>query len=120
MTTLPPPNPHSDRGGTRSQLEKSPERKPHLQETVISTLVAGMFPVIGSKSYTEDMSSSLSITSPPSIVSTGRARAAGSGVMREAHSLLLAPEAGSRSERRRAPVRQGEAATSQKLEKVEQ
>lgn len=63
------------------------ERKAHLQETVISTLVAGMLPVIGSKSYTEDMSSSLSITSPASIVSTGRARAAGS-----AHSLLLAPE----------------------------
>lgn len=90
-----------------------------------------MFPVIGSKSYTEDMSSSLSITSPPSIMSTGKARAAGSGVIREAHSLLLlAPEERvaspetppeSSSETRRPPVRPGEAATSQmlKLDRVE-
>lgn len=115
--------------GARAELQQSQERKAHLQETVISTLVAGMFPVIGSKSYTEDMSSSLSITSPPCIVSTGRARAPGSGVTREAHSLLLAAEErdaspetppGSRSETRRPPVRQGEAATSQtlKLKKV--
>ncbi|KAL6458899.1 hypothetical protein MHYP_G00323710 [Metynnis hypsauchen] len=37
---------------------------PYLQETEISTLVAGMFPVMGSNSHTEAMSSSLSVTSP--------------------------------------------------------
>ncbi|MEQ2158078.1 hypothetical protein GOODEAATRI_008561, partial [Goodea atripinnis] len=95
-------------------------------ETVISTFVAGMLPVIGSKSYTDDMSSSLSITSP-SIISIVGARA-GSGVIREAHSLaptervespLVTPE--TRSETRRPPVRPGEAATSQmlKLERME-
>lgn len=36
----------------------------YLHETVISTLVAGISPVIGSNSHTEAMSSSLSITSP--------------------------------------------------------
>lgn len=120
----------SDRVWRVHNFQRARSAKPHLQETVISTLVAGMFPVIGSKSYTEDMSSSLSITSPPSIMFKGRARAAGSGVIREAHSLLLAPEERvasretppeRRSETRRPPVRPGEAATSQmlKLERVE-
>lgn len=36
----------------------------YLHETVISTLVAGISPVMGSNSHTEAMSSSLSITSP--------------------------------------------------------
>ncbi|KAJ7998893.1 hypothetical protein DPEC_G00209700 [Dallia pectoralis] len=55
----------------------------HLQETVISTFVAGMFPVIGSNSYTEAMSSSLSMTSPSISV---RAQG-GSGPVRDSHSL---------------------------------
>lgn len=97
---------------------------PYLQETVISTLVAGMLPVNGSKSYTEDMSSSLSITSP-SIISIVRPRS-GSGLIREAHSLTppervespVSPQ--TRSETRRSPVRAGEAATAQmvKLKKT--
>lgn len=37
--------------------------RPYLQETVSSTLVAGMVPVSGSKSLTDAMSSTLSITS---------------------------------------------------------
>lgn len=54
---------------------------------MISTLVAGMFPVIGSNSYTEAMSSSLSITSP-SIGASARASArGGSGAIRDSHSL---------------------------------
>lgn len=87
---------------------------------MISTLVAGMLPVIGSKSYTDDMSSSLSITSP-SIISIARDRG-GSGLIREAHSLAptecvespVTPD--TRSETRWPPVRPGEAATSQVLE----
>eukprot|EP00064_Thunnus_orientalis_P010300 superscaffoldBa00001385_g10326 len=79
-----------------------------------------MLPVIGSKSYTDDMSSSLSITSP-SIISIARARG-GSGLIREAHSLAPTERVESpvtpdtRSETRRPPVRPGEAATSQVLE----
>lgn len=110
-------------GPLRSPL--SADASTHLQETVISTLVAGMLPVIGSKSYTDDVSSSLSITSP-SIMSIARARG-GSGVIREAHSLAPAVRSESpvtpdnRSETRRPPVRPGEAATSQmlKLERME-
>lgn len=104
-------------GPLRSPL--SADASTHLQETVISTLVAGMLPVIGSKSYTDDVSSSLSITSP-SIMSIARARG-GSGVIREAHSLAPAVRSESpvtpdnRSETRRPPVRPGEAATSQML-----
>lgn len=77
-----------------------------------------MLPVIGSKSYTDDMSSSLSITSP-SIISIARSRG-GSGLIREPHSLVLTrvdspvpPE--TRSETRRPPVRLGEVATSEML-----
>lgn len=85
-----------------------------------------MLPVIGSKSYTDDMSSSLSITSP-SIISIARARG-GSGLIREAHSLAPTERVESpvtpqtRSETRRPPVRPGEAATSQmlKLDKREE
>lgn len=103
----------------------SADASTHLQDTVISTLVAGMLPVIGSKSYTDDVSSSLSITSP-SIRSIARARG-GSGVIRELHSLAPAVRSESpvtpenRSETRRPPVRPGEAATSQmlKLERME-
>lgn len=83
-----------------------------------------MLPVNGSKSYTEDMSSSLSITSP-SIISIVRPRS-GSGLIREAHSLTppervespVSPQ--TRSETRRSPVRAGEAATAQmvKLKKT--
>lgn len=97
----------------------SADASTHLQETVISTLVAGMLPVIGSKSYTDDMSSSLSITSP-SIISIARSRG-GSGLIRESHSLALTERVESpvtpetRSETRRPPVRPGEAATSQML-----
>lgn len=36
----------------------------HLHDTVISTLVAGMLPLIGSKSQTVAVASTLSITSP--------------------------------------------------------
>lgn len=36
----------------------------HLQDTVISTLVAGMLPLMGSKSRTVAVASTLSITSP--------------------------------------------------------
>lgn len=97
----------------------SADASTHLQETVISTFVAGMFPVIGSKSYTDDMSSSLSITSP-SIISIAKARG-GSGLIREAHSLAPTERVESpgtpetRSETRRPPVQPGEAATSQML-----
>lgn len=79
-----------------------------------------MLPVIGSKSYTDAMSSSLSITSP-SIISIARARG-GSDVFREAHSLAPTERVESpvtpqtRSETRRPPVGPGEAATSQMLE----
>lgn len=93
----------------------------HLQETVISTLVAGMLPVIGSKSYTDDMSSSLSITSP-SIISITARSLGGSGLIREPLSLALTERVESpvvtpetRSETRRPPVPPGEAATSQML-----
>lgn len=88
----------------------------HLQETVISTLVAGMVPVIGSKSYIDDMSSSLSRTSP-SIISMAGDRA-GSGVIREADSLAPTERVESlvtKSETKRPPVRPGEAATSETL-----
>lgn len=47
----------------------------YLHETVISTLVAGMLPVNGSNSYTEAMSSSLSITSPSMSKTRGPAQA---------------------------------------------
>ena len=105
-------------------LSSSCAHTTHLQETVISTLVAGMLPVIGSKSYTDAMSSSLSITSP-SIMSIARARS-GSGLIREAHSLAptervespVPPQ--SRSETRRSLVRPGEAATSQMLKLSEE
>lgn len=86
---------------------------------MISTLVAGMFPVIGSKSYTDDMSSSLSITSP-SIISMARS-CGGAGLIRDPHSLVLTERAespatpGTRSETSWPPVRPGEAATSQML-----
>lgn len=36
----------------------------YLQDTVISTLVAGMLPLMGSKSQTVAVASTLSITSP--------------------------------------------------------
>lgn len=36
----------------------------HLQDTVISTLVAGMLPLMGSKSQTVAVASTLSISSP--------------------------------------------------------
>lgn len=80
-----------------------------------------MFPVIGSKSYTDDMSSSLSITSP-SIISMARS-CGGAGLIRDPHSLALTERAespatsGTRSETRRPPVRPGEAATSQMLKR---
>lgn len=85
---------------------------------MISTLVAGMFPVIGSKSYTDDMSSILSITSP-SIISMARS-CGGAGLIRDPHSLALTESPatpGTRSETRWPPVRPGEAATSQMLKR---
>lgn len=85
---------------------------------MISTLVAGMLPVIGSKSYTDDMSSSLSITSP-SIISIARSRC-GAGLTRDPHSLVLTERVESpetRSETKWPPVRPGEAATSQMLKR---
>lgn len=88
---------------------------------MISTLVAGMLPVIGSKSYTDDMSSSLSITSP-STISIARSRG-GSGLIREPHSLALTERVESpftpetSSETRWPPVRPGEAATSEMLKR---
>lgn len=111
------PFPPNFNRATRSRL--AADAPTHLQETVISTLVAGMFPVIGSKSYTDDMSSNLSITSP-SISSIARVRG-GSGLIREAHSLAPTERVespvipGTRSETRRPPVQPGEAATSQML-----
>lgn len=133
----PRTKPHTS-GGAPSQLSHpavtapnfpdttgpSPEdASTHLQETVISTLVAGMLPVIGSKSYTDDMSSSLSTTSP-STISIARSRG-GSGLIREPHSLALTERVESpftpetRSETRWPPVRAGEAATSQMFEREE-
>lgn len=80
-----------------------------------------MLPVIGSKSYTDDMSSSLSITSP-SIISITARSLGGSGLIREPLSLALTERVESpavtpetRSETRRPPVPPGEAATSQML-----
>lgn len=86
----------------------------HLQETVISTLVAGMLPVNGSKSYTDDISSNLSITSP-SIISMAKAPG-GTGLIQEAHSLAPTPRPESpltpqsRSQISGLSVRPGEAA----------
>lgn len=77
-----------------------------------------MFPVIGSKSYTDDMSSSLSITSP-SIISMAKS-CGGAGLIRDPQSLALTERAespGTRSETRWPPVRPGEAATSQMLKR---
>lgn len=79
-----------------------------------------MFPVIGSKSYTDDMSSSLSITSP----SISMARSGGGAVLiRDPHSRALTERAespatpGTRSETSWPPVRPGEAATSPMLKR---
>lgn len=120
------------KGGARSQLARAPSEPrtfpalfcgcrsgAHLQETVISTLVAGMFPVIGSKSYIDDMSSSLSRTSPS--ISSMAGDRVGSGVIREADSLAPTERVESlatpwtKSETKRPPVRPGEAATSEML-----
>lgn len=55
-----------------SKKRRSPPQTPdrfqpprtHLQDTVISTLVAGTLPLMGSKSRTVDVASTLSISSP--------------------------------------------------------
>ncbi|CAB1442923.1 unnamed protein product [Pleuronectes platessa] len=55
-----------ERGATRT-MTQTQQRKTgltHLQDTVISTLVAGMLPLMGSKSWTVAVASTLSITSP--------------------------------------------------------
>lgn len=51
------PNPEADTSASAPEWT-------HLQETVISTFVAGMLPLIGSKSRTVAVASTLSITSP--------------------------------------------------------
>lgn len=51
------PNPEADTAASAPEWT-------HLQDTVISTLVAGMLPLIGSKSRTVAVASTLSITSP--------------------------------------------------------
>lgn len=57
-----------DASKTRRSHPKSPDRfqppQTHLQDTVISTLVAGMLPLMGSKSQTVAVASTLSISSP--------------------------------------------------------
>lgn len=54
------PNPDAD---TAAAAAAAPEWT-HLHDTVISTLVAGMLPLMGSKSRTVAVASTLSITSP--------------------------------------------------------
>lgn len=51
------PNPEADTAASAPEWT-------HLQDTVISTLVAGMLPLMGSKSRTVAVASTLSITSP--------------------------------------------------------
>lgn len=51
------PNPDADTAASAPEWT-------HLQDTVISTFVAGMLPLIGSKSRTVAVASTLSITSP--------------------------------------------------------
>lgn len=57
-----------DASKTRRSPPKHPDRfqppRTHLQDTVISTLVAGMLPLMGSKSRTVAVASTLSISSP--------------------------------------------------------
>lgn len=49
---------------TLTQTEAPAPERTHLHDTVISTLVAGMLPLMGSKSRTVAVASTLSITSP--------------------------------------------------------